>query len=48
MDSVVELEAMKASLIEEVKQLLKEAEVRYEHGEYLSDEEAMKRMKQWL
>lgn len=83
MDNVIELEAMKASLIreiltevnskdllerlkqylrenlkgvvppcqysiEEAKQLLKEAELRYERGEYLSDEEAMKRMEQWL
>lgn len=48
MDSVIEPEAMKASLIEEAKQLLKESEVRYERGEYLSDEEAMKRMEQWL
>lgn len=48
MDNVTELEAMKASLIEEAKQLLKESEVRYERGEYLSDEEAMKRIEKWL
>lgn len=48
MDNIIELEAMKASLIKEAKQLLKESEMRYERGEYLSDEEAMKRMEQWL
>lgn len=34
--------------VEEVKQRLQESEKRYQQGEYVSHEEAMKQMEQWL